>query len=338
MALIRSQSYYTMTFRIYFLYLVLGFSAFILGCKKEDNTPAASLTAGPAVLIVSKEEGSAVFNIVSNQKWTISSDQSWATLSASSGANDGIITISYSANPQIARQAIITVSGGGIEARIKLNQAAGLDAISSSSLNPLPYAKGSFTVTVQSTTSWKLGLQDSSWLKSNIQNGVAGSTVLTLNYTLNSGTGTRENQIRFFDTNNNPLLTMSVAQLNSSQANLLFTGKWGVYKEYIVKVKPTGDSLYRNLVVSNPCELDDWIQIKEDTIAFYQGPVPCTNPGINQKIKANFNSNFSQITINNGTDAESYQIQKLTTDSLIIESIPPYPDNLKAKRWLVKKP
>lgn len=327
-----------MHYKYQFLVLLFGFITLFAGCKKDETAPDASLTAGPAVLNVGKEAGSIVFNIVSNQKWTVSSDQAWASLSTNAGSNDGIITISYEANPQAVRQATITISGGGIEAKIKLNQSAGLEATASISLNPLGYAKGTFTISVQSNTGWKLGLQDSTWMQSNLKSGLSGTTTVTVNFGLNATTGQRNNAINFYDLNNNLLQSLPVSQLNSTQANLLFTGKWGVYREYIVKVKPTGDSLYRDLIISEPCELDDWLQIGPDTITFFQGPVPCSNPKQTEKIKANFNPDFTQISVTSPDGAETYQIQMLTTDSLIIESLPPYPRSLKAKRWMVKKP
>lgn len=67
----------------------------------------------------------ASFNIISNINWTLSSNQSWLTLSSSSGSGLGSITVTATLNPgQVSRTATVTVAGSGLSGTITVTQAA----------------------------------------------------------------------------------------------------------------------------------------------------------------------------------------------------------------------
>ena len=67
---------------------------------------------------------SSLINVSSNRNWTVSSNQSWATVNTSSGTGNGSFTITSTANSGPKRNAIITVSAGSIIKNILVIQDA----------------------------------------------------------------------------------------------------------------------------------------------------------------------------------------------------------------------
>lgn len=324
-----------MSIRLFLTLFILCILALTIGCKKDDNTPATSLTAGPSIFNVSAEAGNSVFNIVSNQSWTITSDQSWLTLSTNSGANDGIITLTYPKNEGLARVAHVTIKGGNATATVTVNQAVGLTATATTTIDPLGAGKGTFTISVVAVMPWKLDITDTTWLKSSITSGPAGTSTITLQNRLNYSAGSRSASLRFMNLNNDLLQTLSVNQANNSQANLLLDKRWAVYRE--IKTNMT-TGLVTDKIISDPCELDDWVVLREDSVTLYQGPVPCSSPKPNDVVPVVYNAAFTTVSLTSNGQTDAYNILKLTGDSLIIENIPPYIDNTKAKRILYRKP
>lgn len=77
------------------------------------------LTATPSSLTVETAANSTnTFQIISNTSWTVSSDQSWLTVSSPSGSGNATITLTVEKNPlNINRTANVTVSGTGITSK-----------------------------------------------------------------------------------------------------------------------------------------------------------------------------------------------------------------------------
>jgi hypothetical protein len=69
--------------------------------------------------------GSFTFNIISNANWTVSSDQTWVTVSSTSGQKNATIMVNFTAqslgNPQ--RIAVITVQGKKLTRTLTIIQA-----------------------------------------------------------------------------------------------------------------------------------------------------------------------------------------------------------------------
>lgn len=106
----------------------------------------ATLMADPLSINLHYSAGSnAVITITSNLLWTASSNQSWLTLSSSTGSANGSLTVTASANNATsARTAIVTINGGGSSTKtITVTQAAlsvGIDdpAVTKIALYPNP--------------------------------------------------------------------------------------------------------------------------------------------------------------------------------------------------------
>jgi hypothetical protein len=76
------------------------------------QTPA--LTVSPATSNIAASGGTTSIAVTSNISWTASSSETWATVSPSSGSNNGTVTITAAENTGAARTATITFSGSGV--------------------------------------------------------------------------------------------------------------------------------------------------------------------------------------------------------------------------------
>lgn len=89
----------------------------------------SNLSVSPTSLNFTEGGGSQTITVSSNESWTATSDQSWCTVSPSSGSNDGTITITVAANTSSARTANVTIKGtnSGDSVNIIVSQDAGSD-------------------------------------------------------------------------------------------------------------------------------------------------------------------------------------------------------------------
>lgn len=71
---------------------------------------------------VASEAGSFTFDVTSNQDWTVSSDNTFATVSPTSGSGNGTVTVTYTKNEGETRTANITVKAASGEEKIVLTQ------------------------------------------------------------------------------------------------------------------------------------------------------------------------------------------------------------------------
>ena len=68
--------------------------------------------------------GNKTVNVTSNVSWSISTSDSWMTVSPASGSNNGSFTITTATNTGAARSGSVTVSGGGLSETINVTQDA----------------------------------------------------------------------------------------------------------------------------------------------------------------------------------------------------------------------
>jgi hypothetical protein len=86
------------------------------------GTPAPALTVSPTTASIAASGGTASLTVTSNISWTASSSASWATVSPSSGSNNGAVTVTATANSGAQRTATITISGGGVTRTVSVTQ------------------------------------------------------------------------------------------------------------------------------------------------------------------------------------------------------------------------
>jgi len=90
----------------------------------QAGQPSINLTLAPTALSLGAAAASVSIAVTANTNWTVTGDQSWLSLTPTSGTNNGTITVSASANPGAAsRSAMVTVNGGGISRALAVTQA-----------------------------------------------------------------------------------------------------------------------------------------------------------------------------------------------------------------------
>lgn len=83
----------------------------------------ASLKLSPSALNPPVTGNSATVNVTSNQSWAVTKNQPWITVTPLTGSNNGSLTVTTAANPNLGpRSGTVTVSGGGLTRNITINQ------------------------------------------------------------------------------------------------------------------------------------------------------------------------------------------------------------------------
>jgi hypothetical protein len=90
---------------------------------EETPPPAPTVEVSPASLDFPAEGGSLDVSVTSNKVWTVSSSETWATVSSDCGMNNGTVRVTATANDGGERTATITISGGGITRTVDVTQA-----------------------------------------------------------------------------------------------------------------------------------------------------------------------------------------------------------------------
>ena len=135
--------------------------------------------------------GSDSFTITSNVNWTITSDQTWCTVSTSSGSKNGTITVNVSENNSIdSRSASITVKAGDQSQIIAVTQAGASPTLQlNKSSMAFESSNGENTFTISSNTSWSI-TSDKTWCTLSSSSGSNDATV-TVYVSENTSTSSR---------------------------------------------------------------------------------------------------------------------------------------------------
>jgi len=135
---------------------------------------------------VGPDAGSTTFGISSNTSWTITDDADWLTINPVSGAGNGTVTATFTANTLTSpRIATITISGVGVSSQEVTVTQSEMKSLSVTPLNrDVGPDAGSTTFIINSNTSWTID-DDANWLTINSVSG-SGSTTITATYTTNT--------------------------------------------------------------------------------------------------------------------------------------------------------
>ena len=157
---------------------------------------ANSLTVSPTTLSLASAASNSAIAVTANVSWTVTDNQSWITVSPTSGSNNGSFTVSVTANTGTAsRSGTVTVAGGGLTQNVAVSQAgttANNLAVSPTSLS-LASAASSGSVTVTANVSWTI-TDDQTWLSTSSTSG-SGNGSFTVNATANTGSTSRSGTV-----------------------------------------------------------------------------------------------------------------------------------------------
>jgi endonuclease I len=162
---------------------VAGLSPVVVTVTQAAAPPALSVT--PSNQGVTAAAGSTSFSVISNTDWTVSSSQSWCTVTPS-GSGNGTITANYTQNTTVVqRVANVTVTVTGLpQVVVTVTQAAAPPALSVTPSNQgVIAAAGSTSFSVTSNTDWTVS-SNQSWCT--VTPSGSGNGTITANYTQNT--------------------------------------------------------------------------------------------------------------------------------------------------------
>ena len=160
--------------------------------------PTANLTVSPTTLTFAPGASSSPVTVTANVNWTVTDNQTWITVTPTTGMNTGTISVSVTANTGSAtRSGTVTVSGVGVPARtITVNQASQPnDLFLSASPTSLSFASGASSMNsmVTSNTTWSV-TDNQTWITVTPGNG-SNSGTLAVSVTANTGTASRSGTV-----------------------------------------------------------------------------------------------------------------------------------------------
>jgi hypothetical protein len=182
----------------------------------------ASIGISPSSQVVTAPAGQTTVQINSNVSWTLSSSQSWATLSQTSGTGDATITVSYDENATSTQRTVaLTLNSPGQSAQtatILQNAAAtGPELTISPSSQQVGAPSGQTTVQVSSNVGWSANTSQS-WATINATSG-NGNQTLVVTYTENT-TGSPRSVMVILSTPGLPPQTATITQAAGTTATL----------------------------------------------------------------------------------------------------------------------
>lgn len=151
----------------------------------EQDGSATVFSVSPTTINVGSSSGTTSFTVTSNISWTTLIDQSWVTISPTSGTTTSLVNVNYGANTSTTeRTSTITINGtNGDKKYVQIVQAgvAKSLSVSKSSLNVTEVANNTATFDITSNTSWNIS-SSQTWLSVSPSGGVndASITVKTM--------------------------------------------------------------------------------------------------------------------------------------------------------------
>lgn len=180
--------------------LLLGFCLLttVYACSSDDDPVTPELIVSTQSITFSKEGGDKIIHIKTNVNWTITSDQSWCTVTPSSGDGTGTIKLTVNATANTTndnRTAILTVTAGSLTEQITVTQGL-TDLLTISKKSYDIAAEGeSITINLQTTGDIKIAI-DGSWITQSGTKAVSSQSV-TFVVDKNRSLYTRDGSITF---------------------------------------------------------------------------------------------------------------------------------------------
>lgn len=215
--------------KFFTILIVLAAVMLTPSCQKElpdaikniDVSQGGQTPASPEISLdlnnmeFSAESGSRSFNIKSNTSWTVSSDQTWCSVSPSSGKNSGSVTVKVEENTQTsARTATVTVKSeiGILTVKVTQNEANAAISLDTSTME-FTSSSGEQTFKITANTSWTVS-SDQTWCSVSPTSGKNSGSV-TVKVSENTQTSARTATITVKTDAGNR--TVSVTQSGASE-------------------------------------------------------------------------------------------------------------------------
>lgn len=205
-------------------------------------------------------ESSQKFTITTDGSWAATSSESWLTLSPSSGKGTTEVTATAAENTtEDLREATITVKVGETEQTIFVSQKAHYLTLTPTQFDALPSTGGSHALTIGSDDSWK-ATTNASWITLNPESGT-GDIVVTATAADNPSINTRKDTVSISTSYLTPVkavILQNARYLTVNTESIDFFYRGGESDP----VEVTTDGSY---TVTTP---DSWLTIKENGKTF----------------------------------------------------------------------
>lgn len=166
------------------LFVSFMFAVALCACQKA---PELTLT-GPASIDLSVDGGSGSITFTANRDWTVSSSDSWITISPSSGsASDGAVTVTVRCNANTTyedRTATVTIRMEELSQTVTVRQPANLGIVLSTQAYDLQSGAKTIDVTVQANVDYTVDISEK-WIK---QTGTKALESKTLSFSIDENT------------------------------------------------------------------------------------------------------------------------------------------------------
>lgn len=146
--------------------------------KVSQSGRDASLSVSSNYFSVSPERNTYELQINTNQSWTLSSNQSWCTVSSSSGNGDNTVSFTVTENTaEEERTAVLTVQAGELSQKITVVQQSksAMLSVSTNSFSVNADAN-TYSFTITSNMDWTVS-SDQSWCSLFVTNGTGNQEV-----------------------------------------------------------------------------------------------------------------------------------------------------------------
>jgi hypothetical protein len=167
-----------------------GYGVCIDDIQVTGTSGSPTLNVTPANQNVTAIAGTTSFTVVSNSYWTVTSDQTWCTVTPS-GTGNGSLTATYSQNPTtVSRVATLTVVVAGLSPiSVTVTQAGSAPSLAVTPNNQnVPATAGTTTFTVTSTVNWT-STSDQTWCT--LTPSGTGNGTISANYLENTSLAAR---------------------------------------------------------------------------------------------------------------------------------------------------
>ena len=157
----------------------------------EGVDPDPYTTATPTSLSFGPDASSQAIDVTSNETWAVSSNQSWCTVTPTSGSNSGSVNVAVTANTSnSSRSAQVTITGekSGNRTTVNVTQDGSYLTVDKSSMS-FGYSGGSDSFTISSNVSWTV-TSSATWCTVSPSSGSNNGTI-TVTATENTTTADR---------------------------------------------------------------------------------------------------------------------------------------------------
>jgi hypothetical protein len=139
------------------------------------------LEVTPLGVNIDKDGGSADITVSCDEDWTVSVEESWVSLSMTTGSGNGTFTVTAEPNTfSEMRQSVVTVISGFLSKRVIVTQAAG-EAPISLTVSPdtlyAAYTGGFKHFSITSNASWSLTTPNDDWITLQTTSGTGNGEI-----------------------------------------------------------------------------------------------------------------------------------------------------------------